>query len=102
MNARITNLMPSPAGTGVVLTVDDTATSFAAGAFPENTRYVMWEVQTAPIAVTFDGGDPEGSGPIYVLEPGRTGWWSRAAALAVRAVRTTGDDGAIAATPFTD
>lgn len=102
MNTRIANLMPSPCGAGTVLAVADTATAFAAGVFPQGTLYVMWEVQDAPIAVTYDGGAPAGSGPKYTLDIGAKGWWSIATAQALRTVRTTGVSGAIAATPFAD
>lgn len=59
MNTRVTNVGTemTSVGSRVNLTVSSTAVSFSAGNFPSSYRYVMFQVKTNPVLLSYDGTD---------------------------------------------
>lgn len=98
MNFRATNLHISPMPGAVAARVEVTSgaavtlsTSLTASVAPEGTKYVIWQVQTGAMYVTFDGTTPSATnGFSYVA--GEDGEWDIATARAATAIAasTTG------------
>jgi hypothetical protein len=102
MNTKVGNLYPNkPIGTDQRLTVDSTAGGVQLSAFDASADYVVWDVQTADVMVTFDGSAPTTTNG-HQLRVGQCGTWSVATATAMKAIRLTGTSGVIHATTFTD
>jgi hypothetical protein len=99
MNTRVGNLhiSPMPGGAGARLEVDGTARMLTV---PAGARYVAWQVQTAPLIVTFDGTTPSATNG-FVLPAGTTGEWSAATATQAKLIRE-GATGYLMYSPFTD
>ena len=104
-NSFVTNLYPKPTP-GVndqTLTVSNSAVQFGT-AFNSLTKYVVLDVQTADVRVTYDGdtsGDVSATNG-HLLFAGRSYTWSKEAATAARFFRDGSTDGKIHASEFTD
>ena len=59
MNTRVTNVGTemTSVSTRKNLTVSSTAVSFSSADFPSTYRYVMFQVQTNPVRLSYDGTD---------------------------------------------
>ena len=101
-NSFVTNLYPKPT-TGVTdqsLAVADSAVQFGT-AFNSLTKYVVLDIQTADVRVTYDGSDPTTSNG-HILFAGRSYTWSKEAAAAAKFIRNGGTSASIHASEFTD
>ena len=102
-NSFVTNLYPKPT-TGVTdqsLAVADSAVQFGT-AFNSLTKYVVLDIQTADVRVTYDGSDPVGGSNGHILFAGRSYTWSKEAAAAAKFIRNGGTSASIHASEFTD
>tara|TARA_S200002703_G_scaffold156879_1_gene163455 strand:- start:170 stop:484 length:315 start_codon:yes stop_codon:yes gene_type:complete len=102
-NSFVTNLYPKPT-VGVTdqsLTVADSAVPFGT-AFNSLTRYVVLDVQTADVRVTYDGSDPVAGSNGHLLFAGRSYTWSKEAAANARFVREGSTSANIHASEFTN
>jgi len=94
----IQQMAPVAGGTAQRLTVSTAAVGFASS-FPDNARYVLVEVQTNPLYVTFDGSTPSATNG-YAYAAGTREIWSKAQAQLAKAVRQGAADGFLYATGF--
>ena len=101
-NSFVTNLYPKPTPgvTDQSLAVADSAVQFGT-AFNSLTKYVVLDVQTADVRVTYDGSDPTTSNG-HILFAGRSYTWSKEAAAAAKFIRNGGTSASIHASEFTD
>tara|TARA_Y100000114_G_C11700874_1_gene298364 strand:- start:89 stop:406 length:318 start_codon:yes stop_codon:yes gene_type:complete len=103
-NARTTNLYPKPT-TGVTdqtLTVDATAGGVQFGtAFNSLTRYIVLDVQTADVRVTYDDSAPTTTNG-HILFAGRSYTWAKETASAAKFIRDGSVSATIHASEFTD
>tara|TARA_R100001163_G_scaffold65135_1_gene61283 strand:+ start:8624 stop:8935 length:312 start_codon:yes stop_codon:yes gene_type:complete len=101
-NSFVTNLYPKPT-VGVAdqsLAVADSAVQFGT-AFNKLTKYVVLDVQTADVRVTYDDTDPTTSNG-HILFAGRSYTWSKEAASAAKFIRNGTTSASIHASEFTD
>ena len=101
-NSFVTNLYPKPT-TGVTdqsLAVADSAVQFGT-AFNSLTKYVVLDIQTADVRVTYDGSDPTTSNG-HILFAGRSYTWSKEAAEAAKFIRNGSTSASIHASEFTN
>jgi len=104
-NSRSTNLYPKPVvgHTDQTLAVGNASVSF--GAFSANCKYVVLDVQTADVRVTYDGSAPVGgtSSPNgHLLFAGRSYTWAVETARAAKFIESSTTDAVIHASEFTD
>ena len=101
-NSFVTNLYPKPTPgvTDQSLAVADSAVQFGT-AFNSLTKYVVLDIQTADVRVTYDGSDPTTSNG-HILFAGRSYTWSKEAAAAAKFIRNGGTSASIHASEFTD
>lgn len=88
----------SPNGTEAAqtLTVDATVGGVQFAAFHADTKQVFWTCETAQCRVTFDDTAPTASAG-HVINPGDSGVWSKALAVAAKFIRTGGTSASILA-----
>jgi len=102
MNSKVGNLYPTkPVGTDQRLTVDSTSGGVQLSAFSADADYVVWDVQTADIMVTFDGSAPTTTNG-HRLYVGQAGTWSVPTATAMKAIRQGATSGVLHVSTFTD
>ena len=101
-NSFVTNLYPKPTPgvTDQSLAVADSAVPFGT-AFNSLTKYVVLDVQTADVRVTYDGSDPTTSNG-HILFAGRSYTWSKEAAAAAKFIRNGTSSASIHASEFTN
>ena len=101
-NSFVTNLYPKPTPgvTDQSLAVADSAVPFGT-AFNSLTKYVVLDVQTADVRVTYDGSDPTTSNG-HILFAGRSYTWSKEAAAAAKFIRNGSTSASIHASEFTN
>ena len=86
---------------GQALTVDATAGGVQFGtAFNDKTNFVVFDVQTADVIVTFDGQTPAAASKGHRLYAGQQYTWSKAAAQAAKFIRADTTSGFIWASEF--
>ena len=93
-NSNVVNLYPVPTA-GVddqTLSVADSAVQFGT-AFNASTKYIVLDVQTADVRVTYDSSAPTTTNG-HILFAGRSYTWAKATAEAARFIR----DGSVSAT----
>tara|TARA_A100001037_G_scaffold253576_1_gene238233 strand:- start:609 stop:917 length:309 start_codon:yes stop_codon:yes gene_type:complete len=102
MNSRITNLYPkpTPAATDQTLTVADSAVQFGT-AFSNLTRYIVLDIQTADVRVTYDDSAPTSTNG-HILPAGRSYTWAKETAQAAKFIRDGSVSATIHASEFTD
>jgi hypothetical protein len=107
MNTRTTNLhiVPMPAGLGARVEVTSGAevallSSLTTSTSPLGTRYIVWQVQTGGLYVTFDGTTPSATNG-FSYAAGTSGEWDIAMARVVKAIAASAT-GYIYFTPGTD
>ena len=103
-NSYVTNLYPKPTPgvTDQTLTVDATAGGVQFGtAFNSLTRYIVLDVQSADVRVTYDDSAPTTTNG-HILFAGRSYTWSKQAAAAAKFIRDGGTSATIHASEFTD
>ena len=86
-NSRTTNLYPKPT-TGVTdqtLTVADSVVQFGT-AFNSLTRYIVLDIQTADVRVTYDDSAPTTTNG-HILFAGRSYTWAKETASAAKFIR---------------
>jgi hypothetical protein len=101
-NSRITNLYPKPT-TGVTdqtLAVADSVVQFGT-AFNTLTRYVVLDIQTADVRVTYDDSPPTSTNG-HILPAGRSYTWAKETAQAAKFIRDGSVSASIHASEFTD
>lgn len=84
---------------GYRLTVSSAAVSLSAGNIGTTGKYVLLQVQGAPVYVTYDGTTPSATNGVYVDTYEKT-VVQRAVALRMKWLRATGSDGYVFAQPF--
>lgn len=84
---------------GYRLTVSSSAVSFATGNLGATGKYVLLQVQTAAVYVTYDGTTPSATNGLYIGVNEKT-VVQRALALRMSFIRASGVDGAVMAQPF--
>lgn len=101
-NSFVTNLYPKPTPgvTDQSLAVADSVVQFGT-AFNDLTKYVVLDVQTADVRVTYDDSAPTTSNG-HILFAGRSYTWSKEAAQAAKFIRNGGTSASIHASEFTD
>lgn len=100
-NSNVVNLYPVP-NKGVddqTLTVADSVVQFAT-AFNEETKYVVLDVQTADVRVTYDNSAPSSTNG-HILPAGRSYTWAKATAQAAKFIRDGSISASIHASEFT-
>lgn len=102
-NQRISNLYPrpTPGVTDQTLAVDNTTGGVQFSAFNSLTRYVVLDVQTADVRVTYDDSAPTSTNG-HVLFAGRSYTWNVDTARAAKFIEDTTTDAVIHASEFTD
>jgi hypothetical protein len=108
MNCNITNLYPIPTRdnsntliTDRRLTVSNSVVSLVdSTAFNANTRFVVVDIQSADVMVTFDGSNPSSSNG-HRLASGSSYTWSKATASTAKFIRQDTTDAAVHASEFT-
>ena len=86
---------------GQALTVDATAGGVQFGtAFNDKTSFVVFDIQTADVIVTFDGQTPAAGTKGHRLYAGQQYTWSKAAASAAKFIRATSTSGFVWASEF--
>jgi hypothetical protein len=101
-NSRTTNLYPKPT-TGVTdqtLTVADSVVQFGT-AFNSLTRYIVLDIQTADVRVTYDDSAPTTTNG-HILFAGRSYTWAKETASAAKFIRDGSVSATIHASEFTD
>ena len=84
---------------GYRLTVSNSPVSLTSGNIGTTGKYVMLQVQGAPVYVTYDGTVPSATNGMYVDTYEKT-VVQRAMAIRMRWLRATGSDGYVMAQPF--
>lgn len=84
---------------GYRLTVSSAAVSLSAGNIGTTGKYIMLQVQGAPVYVTYDGTTPSATNGYYVDTYEKT-VVQRAVALRLKFIRASGTDGYVMAQPF--
>jgi|TARA_X000001388_G_C2165809_1_gene97928 hypothetical protein len=101
-NSRTTNLYPKPT-TGVTdqtLAVADSVVQFGT-AFNSLTRYIVLDIQTADVRVTYDDSAPTTTNG-HILFAGRSYTWAKETASAAKFIRDGSVSATIHASEFTD
>lgn len=84
---------------GYRLTVSSSAVSLSAGNIGTSGKYVLLQVQGAPVYVTYDDTTPSATNGLYIDTYEKT-VVQRALALRMKFLRATGSDGYVMAQPF--
>ena len=102
-NSRSTNLYPKVVNghTDEALAVDDTAGGVQFSAFNSACKYVVLDVQTADVRVTYDDSAPTSTNG-HILFAGRSYTWAVETARAAKFIRSGGTSATIHASQFTD
>ena len=100
-NSRSTNLYPKVVNghTDQALSVADSVVQF--GAFSSACKYVVLDVQTADVRVTYDDSAPTSSNG-HILFAGRSYTWAVETARAAKFIENSTTDAVIQASEFTD
>jgi hypothetical protein len=100
-NSRSTNLYPKVVNghTDQALSVAGSVVQF--GAFSSACKYVVLDVQTADVRVTYDDSAPTSSNG-HILFAGRSYTWAVETARAAKFIRSGGTSATIHASEFTD
>lgn len=85
---------------GQALTVDATAGGVAFAAFNDKTNFVVFDVQTADVIVTYDGQTPVAGSVGHRMLVGEKYTMSKAQAMACKFLRATSTSGFIWASEF--
>jgi hypothetical protein len=101
-NSLIVNLYPKPTGEADQrLTVSTTPVTLTENWTAANTKYLLIDIQTADVYVTFDGSVPSSTNGHLFKTTGQPFFWSREAARVARFIRAGATDAFVMATPFT-
>jgi hypothetical protein len=101
-NSLVVNLYPKPTGEADQrLTVSTTVVFLTENWSAASTKYILIDIQTADVYVTFDGSDPSSSNGHLFKTTGQPFFWSKEAARVARFIRAGATDGFVMATPFT-
>jgi len=84
---------------GQALTVDATAGGVQFASFNDKTNFVVFDIQTADVWVTFDGQTPS-STKGHRLYAGQQYTWAKAVATAAKFLRATGTSAFVWASEF--
>ena len=100
-NSRSTNLYPKVVNghTDQTLAVDNTVNTF--GAFSSACKYVVLDIQTADVRVTYDDSSPTSTNG-HILPAGRSYTWAKETAQAAKFIRDGSVTASIHASEFTD
>ena len=98
MNA-LQNIVPTEGASDRAIVVGAAATGL--GTFDDNTRYVLYSLDTAPARVTFNGDAATGAVG-HSLAIGSSGTWSKRTAESVSIIRVGGANGNLHLSQFTD
>jgi hypothetical protein len=91
--------LPSPSATLQKLAVSTAAVQYASKFYDGKTKFVLFEVQTGGVYVTFDGSTPSSSnGHLYAVNTRE--FWSAGRADAAKFIRAT-VDAVVYGSPFT-
>ena len=100
-NSLVVNLYPQPTGEADErLAVSTTAVSLTAGWTSSKTKYVLIDVQTADVMVTFDGSTPTASNGHLFKAGVQPFLWNKETARVAKFIRAGATDAAVHATPF--
>lgn len=91
--------IPTPGVADQRLTVDATAGGVQFSAFDAKTKYVVLDVQTADVMVTFDGSAPTTTNG-HLLYVGDHRQWNKVTAAAAKFIRAGSTSGVIHASEF--
>jgi hypothetical protein len=102
-NSRSTNLYPKVVNghTDQALAVDATSGGVQFSAFSSACKYVVLDVQTADVRVTYDDSAPTTTNG-HILFAGRSYTWAVETAKAAKFIRDGSTDATIHASEFTD
>lgn len=100
-NSLVVNLYPQPTGEADErLAVSTAAVSLTAGWTSAKTKYVLIDVQSADVMVTFDGSAPTASNGHLFKAGVQPFFWNKETARVAKFIRAGASDAAIQATPF--
>jgi len=100
-NSLVVNLYPQPTGEADErLAVSTAAVSLTAGWTSSKTKYVLIDVQTADVMVTFDGSTTTASNGHLFKAGVQPFLWNKETARVAKFIRAGGTDAAVHAPPF--
>ena len=100
-NSLVVNLYPQPTGEADQrITVSTTPVSLNANWTSSKTKYVLVDVQTADVLVTFDGSTPSAYNGHLFKAGVQPFFWNKETARLAQFIRAGASDAAVQATPF--
>jgi hypothetical protein len=100
-NSLVVNLYPQPTGEADQrLTVSTAVVSLDANWTSSKTKYILVDVQTNDVMVTFDGSNPSSTNGHLFKAGVQPFLWNKETARLAKFIRAGGSDAAVQATPF--